>query len=126
VADAGLGAVVLKLGMVAKPAWLFDVAEAFIMTSKSEGLARVLIESFLCGKPAFALPQDGLEDIYGDAMPFFVPASRSPASLAGIIAASLATVETLRANTRKIMGDLEARHSPAGHFASLETALRMD
>lgn len=126
VASAGLGAEVLKLGMVAKPAWLFDVADAFIMTSKSEGLARVLIESFLCGKPAFALPQDGLEDIYGDAMPCFVPSSRSPARLAEKIATSLADTATLRASTLKIMDDLETRHSPAGHLASLEAALRMD
>lgn len=126
IAASGLGAEVLKLGLVERPGWLFDVAEAFVMTSKSEGLARVLIESFLCGKPAFALPQDGLEDIYGDAMPFFVPSSREPDDLAKKIAASLAEGDFLQRHTREIRDTLEIRHSLAGHVTSLEAALRMD
>jgi glycosyltransferase involved in cell wall biosynthesis len=96
------------------------------MTSKSEGLARVLIESFLCGKPAFSLPQDGLEDIYGDALPFFVPASRNPADLAEKIAASLAAGDCLRNHTREISQLLQNRHSLSGHIASFEAAVRVD
>jgi glycosyltransferase involved in cell wall biosynthesis len=122
----GLSAEVLKLGLVEKPGWLFEMAEAFVMTSKSEGLARVLIESFLCGKPAFAMPQDGLEDIYADAIPLFVPSSREPADLAEKIAASLADGDSLESRTREIRNNLEIRHSLAGHVASLEAALRMD
>lgn len=125
IAASGLDAEVLKLGLVEKPGWLFDLSEAFIMTSKSEGLARVLIESFLCGKPAFALPQDGLEDIYEDAMAFFVPPSRDPAALAAKIAASLADGDSLQRHTREIRKTLEVRHSLAGHVASFEAAVRM-
>lgn len=126
IANSGLDAEVLKLGLVERPGWLFDVADAFVMTSKSEGLARVLIESFLCGKPAFALPQDGLEDIYGDAMPIFVPSSREPADLAAKIAASLAAGDSLRNHTREIRETLGIRHSVASHIASFEAAVRMD
>lgn len=126
IASNGLEARVLKLGMVDRPGWLFDVADAFIMTSKSEGLARVLIESFLCGKPAFALPQDGLEDIYGDALPLFVCNSRDPLCLARKIADGLANGDSLQRHTREIREMLELRHSLAGHVASFEVAVRMD
>lgn len=126
VAASGMDSQVVKLGLVERPGWLFDLAEAFVMTSKSEGLARVLIESFLCGKPAFSLPQDGLEDIYGDALPFFVPASRNPADLAEKIAASLAVGDCLRNHTREISQLLQSRHSLSGHIASFEAAVRVD
>ncbi|MEY4568915.1 MAG: hypothetical protein RLZZ398_354 [Verrucomicrobiota bacterium] len=126
VAASGMDSQVVKLGLVERPGWLFDLAEAFVMTSKSEGLARVLIESFLCGKPAFSLPQDGLEDIYGDALSFFVPASRNPADLAEKIAASLAAGDCLRNHTREITLLLQNRHSLSGHIASFEAAVRVD
>lgn len=126
IAASGLDGEVLKLGLVERPGWLFELADAFVMTSKSEGLARVLIEAFLCGKPAFALPQDGLEDIYGDAMPLFVPPSRDPGALAARIAASLAEGDSLRKHTRKISDTLEVRHSLSGHVASFEAAVRID
>ena len=125
IATSGLDAEVLKLGLVANPGWLFKLAEAFLMTSKSEGLARVLIESFLCGKPAFALPQEGLEDIYGDALPFFVPSSRDPASLAEKIKGSLANEDYSKQYTREIGDSLERRHSFLGHIASFEAAVSM-
>ncbi len=126
IAASGLDAEVLKLGLVESPGWLFDLADAFIMTSKSEGLARVLIESFLCGKPAFAMPQDGLEDIYGDAMSIFVPPSRVPSDLAKKIATSLADINSLQGKTQNISQNLEIRHSLAGHVVNFEAALRMD
>jgi glycosyltransferase involved in cell wall biosynthesis len=122
----GLGAAVLKLGLVEQPSWLFDLADVSIMTSKSEGLARVLIESFLCGKPAFALPQNGLEDIYGDAIPIFVSPTRKPACLAEKIAVSLNTPDLLREHTLGIRNVFFVRHSLSGHVAGLDAALRMD
>ena len=126
IAASGLGSEVLKLGLVEHPGWLFEVAEAFVMTSKSEGLARVLIESFLCGKPAFAMPQDGLEDIYGDAMPLFVPPLRNPGALAARIAASLAGGDSVENHTRLIKATFEVRHSLSGHVANFEAAVRID
>lgn len=126
VAAAGLDSVVLKLGLVEAPRWLFDLSDAFILTSTSEGLARVLIESFLCGKPAFSLPQDGLEDIYGETMPFFVSPARDPAALATTIAAGLADDSRLQQFTRQISDHLAIRHSVPAHIASFEQAVRMD
>lgn len=125
VAAAGLENVVLRLGMIPEPGALFELAEISLMTSKSEGLARVLVESFLCGKPAFALPQDGLEDIYGDAIALFVPSTREPSVLAATIAAGLADGEVLMSLVRKIQDIFAERHSPAGHVTSFEAAVRM-
>lgn len=122
----GLETEVLKLGLVETPGWLFDFAHAFVMTSKSEGLARVVIESFLAEKPAFCLPQDGLEDIYGDAMEFFVPASREPERLAEKIARGLSDPVSLRMHTQKIKVVFEARHSVSGHITSFEAAIRKE
>ena len=124
VAAAGLGGAVLQLGMIAEPGWLFDLADASIMTSKSEGLARVLIESFLCGKPGFSFPLDGLEDIYGDALPLFVPEAREPAELAAKIAAALEDGSVARERTDSLRTMLETRHSPSSHVAAFEEAVR--
>jgi len=126
IAASGMDSVVLKLGLVEMAGWLFDLAEAFVMTSKSEGLARVLIESFLCGKPAFALPQAGLVDIYGNIMSSFVPTSRDPTALAAKIASNLSDGDLLRRHTCEIKEALQIRHAPASHVASFEAAVRMD
>jgi glycosyltransferase involved in cell wall biosynthesis len=125
VVDAGLEGAVLQLGMVTEPGWLFELAEASIMTSKSEGLARVLIESFLCGTPGFSFPLEGLEDIYGDALPRFVPGGRKPEDLAEIITAALADAVALRERVESMRLMLEARHSAASHVAAFEEAIRL-
>ena len=123
VAAAGLGGAVLRLGMIAEPGWLFELADASIMTSKSEGLARVLIESFLCGKPGFSFPLGGLEDIYGEALPFYLPERREPADLAAKIAAALEGGSVFRDRTETLQAMLEARHSSANHVAAFERAV---
>jgi glycosyltransferase involved in cell wall biosynthesis len=122
--SARLEDAVLRLGMIARPGWLFDLADASVMTSKSEGLARVLIESFLCGKPGFSFPLEGLEDIYGDALPFFVPAQREPEKLAEKIASALGNADAPCHHTERLRLMLEERHSTASHVAALEEALR--
>lgn len=124
VAAEGLQDAVLRLGLVVNPGWLFDLAEASVLTSRSEGLARVLIESFLCGKPAFAYPIEGLEDVYGDALPHFVPARREPEDLAAKIAAELEDREGMRKRAELLGLILENRHSLAGHVGVFERAVR--
>jgi glycosyltransferase involved in cell wall biosynthesis len=124
VAAQGLQDAVVRLGLVAKPGWLFELAEASILTSRSEGLARVLIESFLGGKPAFAYPIEGLADVYGDALPFFVAERRDPGELADRITAALQDREALARQTAALRALLEQRHSTAGHLAAFERALR--
>jgi glycosyltransferase involved in cell wall biosynthesis len=124
VAAAGLAAEVIRLGLIANPGWLFKLADASILTSSSEGLARVLIESFLCGKPAFSYPLDGLEDVYGDDARTFVAAQRKPADLAARILAALANGGDLQERTAKLKIMLEARHAIHHHVAAFAQALR--
>jgi glycosyltransferase involved in cell wall biosynthesis len=121
--DEDMENVVLKLGLVSNPGWLFDLAEASVLTSSSEGLARVLIESFLCGKPAFAYPIEGLEDVYASAAPYFVAPRRDPEQLAVRMIESLEHVESLREHTGAIQKTLEMRHSASENLANFEHAL---
>lgn len=123
VAAEGMGNEVLKLGLVANPGWLFELAEASILTSRSEGLARVLIESFLCGKPAFAFPIEGLEDVYGETLPFYVSERRDCSDLASRIAAAFHDDEVHRERTRSLQTKLEQRHSASGSLAAFKRAL---
>lgn len=125
VAAEGLQNEVLRLGLVANPGWLFELAEASILTSRSEGLARVLIESFLCGKPAFAYPTQGLEDIYGEALPFFVSDQRDPVELAARIAGPASSDGAHGSRTKTLQTMLEQRHSASGNLASFERAIRV-
>jgi glycosyltransferase involved in cell wall biosynthesis len=124
VAAAGLEGRVLRLGMIRGPAWLFELADATIMTSRREGLARVLIESFLCAKPAFSFPLEGIEDVYGDKLGHYVPERPEPELLAEKIVAGLADPEMSRQRTEELRLMLEARHSPAGHVDAFENAIR--
>jgi glycosyltransferase involved in cell wall biosynthesis len=123
VAAAGLKDAVLRLGIVPEPGWLFELADASVLTSKSEGLARVLIESFLCGKPGFSFPLDGLEDIYGEELPFFVPERAAPENLAMTIAAAVDNTSLCDERTERLRIMLEQRHSLECHVNSFEAAL---
>ncbi|MBC8126137.1 MAG: glycosyltransferase family 4 protein [Gloeobacteraceae cyanobacterium ES-bin-144] len=120
---AGLDREVLRLGMIAEPGWLFDLADASVLTSKGEGLARVLIESFLCGKPGFSYPVSGLEDIYGYDQDVFVSNKPDPLELANKIASGLECGETLRDRIQSLRLMLETRHSLVNHVAAFEDAV---
>jgi glycosyltransferase involved in cell wall biosynthesis len=123
-AAAGLAQEVLRIGLIPKPGWLFNLVDASILTSKSEGLARVLIESFLCGTPAFSYPLDGLVDVYGNESPSFVADHREPADLADKILAALANDGETRGRTAGLKHMLETRHSVRSHVAALRQAVR--
>jgi glycosyltransferase involved in cell wall biosynthesis len=120
----GLADAVIHLGLVANPSWLFDLADASVLTSKSEGLARVLVESLLCGTPAFSYPLDGLGDVYGDAAATYVAPHRQPEDLAATILAALSDSDALRQRTAALGLTLEARHSVQNHVAAFADALR--
>ena len=122
-AAAGLADAVLELGMIAEPGWLFEIAEASVLTSKSEGLARVLIESFLCGRPGFSFPLDGLEDIYGEELPFFVPGQAAPEDLAMTIAKAVENPSLCCERKERLRIMLERRHSLESHVSSFESAI---
>jgi hypothetical protein len=83
----------------------------------------VLIESFLCGKPGFSFPLDGLEDIYGDALPFFVPERAAPEDLAAKISAADIEFSRCTAHTERLRIMLEQRHSLESHVRSFEAAV---
>ena len=117
---------VVRVGMVTEPGWLFNLADASILTSKSEGLARVLIESFLCGKPAFSYPLDGLEDIYGSEMGSFVADEREPTALTAKILEALANEGELQDRTERLKQMFKARHSVESHVAAFEQAVRFE
>jgi glycosyltransferase involved in cell wall biosynthesis len=63
--SAGLQQSVWVAGHVEPVGAAFAAASAVLSTSEREGLPRSLIESFLCGKPAFACDLPGLDEIYG-------------------------------------------------------------
>ena len=122
--QAGLAAAVVRLGLVANPGWLFKLADASVLTSRSEGLARVLIESLLCGTPAFSYPLEGLRDVYGDASSTFVATQRQPADLAATVLSALAGGDELRQRTERLGRMLEARHSVRCHVEAFARAIR--
>jgi len=123
---AGLADQVIRVGLIPKPGWLFELADASILTSKSEGLARVLIESFLCDTPAFSYPLDGLADVYDDEMTTFVADHRDPATLVHTILSSLSEEGRLRERTAKLKQMLATRHSVKNHVASFRRAVTFD
>ena len=122
-AAAGLDHAVIMLGMITKPGWLFEIADASVLTSKSEGLARVLVESFLCGKPGFSFPLSGLEDIFGEELPFFVPETASPEDLATTISEAMGSPSSCQERTGRLRYLLEKRHSLECHVNSFEAAI---
>jgi glycosyltransferase involved in cell wall biosynthesis len=115
---------VIRIGLIPQPGWLFKLADASILTSKSEGLARVLIESFLCGTPAFSYPLDGLSDVYGKELESFVASHREAADLAEKIHSALADESEMRARTAGLKQMLEVRHSVQSHVLALQRAVR--
>ena len=123
--ELGLAGQVVKLGMVPQPGWVFEMCEASLLTSKSEGLARVLIESFLEGKPAFSMDLSGLEDIYAGSKSQFVSPQGKPDELAQrIIGLSLQAEVTAR-ETGGVREFLLDRHSQAAHVEAFVEAVRV-
>ncbi|MFT4176376.1 MAG: glycosyltransferase family 4 protein [Luteolibacter sp.] len=122
IAASGLSGRALKLGMISQPGWLIDMVDASVLTSKSEGLARVLIESFLMRIPAFSYPMAGVEDVYGENLKDFVSQEGDPEALARIIAEHIDAEGTRRKT--ELLGDfLTYRHSVSNHVREFEKAV---
>jgi glycosyltransferase involved in cell wall biosynthesis len=124
--SAGLENAVARVGLVKNPGCLFGLADASILTSKSEGLARVLIESFLCGKPAFSYPLGGLEDVYGAEIERFVADERKPEALVARILQAFANPDELQDRTAALRRMFEVRHSLGKHVEAFEQAVRVE
>lgn len=121
--QSGLFPFVRKTGHVSDPGSWYRTTDASILTSEREGLARVLIESFLCGKPGFAFPIEGITDVYGDATDRFVPKTLDPTALASTIADAFADRALLENTVNALSERLAARHSLEGHVSHLEALL---
>ncbi len=102
---------------------LLEMAEAVVMTSRREGLPRVLIESFLAGKPAFALPVAGIGDIYGEHRPVFVAREFRPEALADVLLNALKNQPAAARATAGLQRTLAERHNHRQHAKSLREAL---
>lgn len=101
------------------PDKFFNMASALVLTSKREGLARVLIEPFLKGTPAFAYKLDGLDEIYGKHLDAFTAEQGDAQGLAEKIRIALGNTEELKQSAREIQLSLTYRHSPETHIATI-------
>jgi glycosyltransferase involved in cell wall biosynthesis len=82
VSDSGLGARVLFTGQLNGIGAALDLATVKVLTSHSEGLPRVLIESALASVPSVSTRVSGVNEVYGDYADRFVMKSRDPLELA--------------------------------------------
>ena len=64
--ENGRGERIKLLGHVADPRSLFAAADAFVLSSRSEGLPNVLLESLACGVPVIATAVGGVPRVIAD------------------------------------------------------------
>jgi glycosyltransferase involved in cell wall biosynthesis len=94
-AALGLDERVVLLGARADVSEVLMAADAFVMSSKSEGLPMVLLEAMAAGVPCVATAVGGIPDLLAGDRGLCVPA-QNPAALAGAMA-SIAGSSELRA-----------------------------
>jgi glycosyltransferase involved in cell wall biosynthesis len=93
-AALGLSGRAIFLGARNDVSEVLMAADAFVMSSKSEGLPMVLLEAMAAGVPCVATAVGGIPDLFGEDRGLSVPAQDAPA-LAGAMA-SLASSPELR------------------------------
>jgi glycosyltransferase involved in cell wall biosynthesis len=106
----GLGDRIRFLGARNDVADVLMAADAFVMSSKSEGLPMVLLEAMAAGVPCVATAVGGIPKLFGTDCGMLVPAGDAPA-LAGAmaaLAASQALRERLAANA---LGNLRLHYA---------------
>jgi glycosyltransferase involved in cell wall biosynthesis len=82
VADCGLEDRVVFTGQIEGIGSALEFASAKVLTSHSEGLPRVLIESALAEVPSISTKVSGVDEVYGSDVERFVLETRNPAELA--------------------------------------------
>ncbi len=121
--DTAMESSVLRLGHCPDPGPWFRHADATVLTSGREGLARVLIESLLCGTPGFSFPIEGIRDVFGAETGRFVPEDDAPASLAACIAAAFRDRDGLEGDVSRLRHFLAERHSREAHVDTIGALL---
>ncbi|MBX3740915.1 MAG: glycosyltransferase family 4 protein [Akkermansiaceae bacterium] len=102
---------------------LLERADTLLLPSFREGLPRSLVEAVTAGKPAFAFPCEGVEDIYGGHLPTFVSAESTAASLTAVIRHAWENPESTSAAFAKVREHVLRQFSPQEHARRLLSLL---
>ena len=94
---------------------LLDRADTLLLPSFREGLPRSLVEAVTAGKPAFAFPCEGVEDIYEEHLPTFVSAESNAPSLTNVICRAWESPESTEAAFIKVREHVLRQFSPQEH-----------
>lgn len=115
---------VLFTGQLSGIGSALECSTAFALTSHSEGLPRVLIESALAHVPSVSTQVSGVREVYGDHSSRFVLNSREPLELAD-------KLKSLIANRDEVVIDamaarMETRFSQTAHLESWKRFLGVE
>ncbi len=119
----GLAGRVACLGHIEDVESVYRIADQVVLTSTREGLPRSLVEGLLMGRPCFAYPCEGVDDIFGPHVRRFVSEAKTPAALADRMLVAWADPPATHAALAEVRHRVETQFSPAAHRAMLERAL---
>jgi len=122
--DSGLDARVIFAGQLPSIGAALDLAEVKVLTSHSEGLPRVLIESALAGLPSLSTRVSGVDEVYGTYADNFVMRSRDPVELANKLESLLNSRTSESIDAMKTRA--ETRFSKEAHLESWRHFLELE
>jgi glycosyltransferase involved in cell wall biosynthesis len=102
---------------------LLERADTLLLPSFREGLPRSLVEAITAGKPAFAFPCEGVEDIYGEHLPMFVSAQSTAASLTDVIRHAWKNPDSTSAAYAEVREHVLRTFSPQEHARRIRSLL---
>lgn len=102
---------------------LLERTDTVLLTSYREGLPRSLVESITAGKPAFAYPCEGVEDIYGPHLRTFVSENSTPPAFHQTIREAWENPVQTAAAFEEVRSHVLARFSPAAHLERMKSLL---
>jgi glycosyltransferase involved in cell wall biosynthesis len=116
VSDCGLSSRIFFLGQLPGIGAALDLAAVKVLTSHSEGLPRVLVESALAGRPSISTRVSGVDEVYGTLADRCVLRSRDPIELAKKLEDLLNQSHSEDLEFMRLHA--EARFSPVAHLAA--------
>jgi glycosyltransferase involved in cell wall biosynthesis len=122
VASYGLDRRVAFSGQLSGIGSALEIAGLFVLTSHSEGLPRVLIESILAGVPAISTKVSGVDEVFGSESECFVLGNREPAALAEKMESLFDQAKDLTID--EIGARLNAHFSGSAHLESWKSFLQ--